>query len=167
MCVRAYIYISVHKYRGKNDHFSRFESLANKSEERSIFGIICRRFLIEVEICPRVCRWMIIVNSFVFGGQRTNGAKVLVIFRDVRFQRIYSYGVLRHLPFFVLFPMPPARECDSGKGKKYDVGFFCRVSYFFFFFFRFLRVVITEKRMLEPINDRFEMRDFLFLFFFF
>lgn len=137
MCVCARIYIYPFINIAGRTIISLVSNLSRTKAKKfeSIFGIICRRFLIEVEICPRVCRWMIIVNSFVFGGQRTNGAKVLVIFRDVRFQRIYSYGVLRHLPFFVLFPMPPARECDSGKGKKYDVGFFCRVSYFFFFFF--------------------------------
>lgn len=55
----------------------------------------------------------------------------------------------------------------QGRERNTTLDFFVAAVSYFFFFFRFLRVVITEKRMLEPINDRFEMRDFLFLFFFF
>lgn len=54
------------------------------------------------------------------------------IFRNVRFERIYSYGVREgvcHLLFSSFFSMPLARERDSGRKRNTTLDFFFFLSF--------------------------------------
>lgn len=76
------------------------------------------------------------VNSFIWKRKET---KVWIprdfsaeIFRNVRFERIYSYGVREgvcHLLFSSFFSMPLARERDSGRKRNTTLDFFFFLSF--------------------------------------